>query len=204
MLTGFDGFVFISKPTSTVPEFIGNVFEQPCPTSTDAASIRDFHRSFDQYVIEMTDWSKKVRHTDVFSAKIVSRLGIKFCIDAEWLKSLIALNFITEVKSVENLPNKSQRFLSWGLGARTQSFYHDWTIGRNRHYGTSYQHGGYQLQVGNLKFINHLSQSTEATRSLVNIDRKTTDGCLLCSVSCSTPNALQSPSVGPWILSPQT
>lgn len=108
-MTGFDDSVSINKSTSTASKFVGNVFEHSLLAAIDAASIRVFLQSFDQYVNEVTKWAKQLINTDVSFAEIVSPISLKFCIDPEWLERLIALEFILGVKSVESLSDNTLR-----------------------------------------------------------------------------------------------
>lgn len=106
-MTGSDDVASTSKPTSTGSKLVGNVLEHFRLTGTDAASIRVFLRSFDQYVNKVTERAKQLVNTDVPSAEIVSPVCLKFCIDPEWLESLIALDFIPRVKSFESLSDNT-------------------------------------------------------------------------------------------------
>lgn len=66
-------------------ENIGNLFEHPCLSCTDTASIRVFFRSFDNYVNDVIEISTQMVHTDFSTAEIVFPVSLEFCIGAWWL-----------------------------------------------------------------------------------------------------------------------
>lgn len=89
--------------------FFRMFFEHPRLTATDAASIRVFLQSYDQYVNGVTERAKQLVSEGNVSGDIVSPVSLPFCVDPEWLESLIALGFIPGVTTAKDLTDFALR-----------------------------------------------------------------------------------------------
>lgn len=94
-----------STATSTMSgsQFFAPAVDHPLLTITDAASFRVFLRAYDQYATEVKERGKQLVSIDTVSSHVVEPVQLKFCVNVEWLKSLIALWFIPDVTSYKFL-----------------------------------------------------------------------------------------------------
>lgn len=91
-----------SYPTSSA-KFLATSIDHPRLTKTDSTSIRSFLRAYDQYVTEIAERSKQLTAASTITTEAISPVNLKFCVDAEWIDSLIALGFIESISTVEEL-----------------------------------------------------------------------------------------------------
>lgn len=60
----------------------------------DASFLRDFLQAYDQYATESKARAQQLAAKDVDSTEISRPVNLKFCVEAEWVESVIALNFL--------------------------------------------------------------------------------------------------------------
>lgn len=77
---------------------ISTSVDHPCLTKADASSIRVFLRAYDQYVSEFGERARQFVAKGVVSSEPSTPVGLKFCVDDEWLVSLIDPEFFDFVK----------------------------------------------------------------------------------------------------------
>lgn len=70
--------------------------EDPHLTDTDSESIRVFLRKYDQYCREVKSRARQIGDGSP-SSEVARPANLKFCVDAEFLESKIALGFIEGV-----------------------------------------------------------------------------------------------------------
>lgn len=97
-----------SNSTTKTSKIVVATFDHPRLTNTDASSILVFLRSYDLYAIEVKKRACQIVHEDVTTGAI-KPVNIKFCVDAEWLVSTIALSFPTPVESIDQLTGSRLR-----------------------------------------------------------------------------------------------
>ena len=98
----------MSSSSLSATTSFGQIVSHPRLTSTDSASIRTFLAAYDQYVNEVNERAKQLSKDDKV-LESVRPVNIKFCIDMEWLKSAIALEFIDDVDDYDKLDEKTLR-----------------------------------------------------------------------------------------------
>lgn len=89
--------------------FITSSVDHPRLSKTDATSIRKFLRSYDQYAKEIEERARQHMKDDSFSGEAVTPVHLKFCVDAEWIESLIELGFIDKISSYDDLTDNDLR-----------------------------------------------------------------------------------------------
>lgn len=62
-----------------------------------------FLRLYDQYAREVNKRARQLVADDFVSAEVVNPVRLKYCVDSEWLESLIELEFIPDVTSYDEL-----------------------------------------------------------------------------------------------------
>lgn len=72
---------------------------------TEGESVRIFLKKCDQYSSEVEALEKQLS-TDSAKSEIVTPVGIKFCVDAEYLELSIALGFVFDSKSYKDLADQ--------------------------------------------------------------------------------------------------
>lgn len=90
-------------------KFVLSSVDHPRLTKTDATSIRVFLRAYDQYATEVKERAKQLAAKDVVSTEVARPVNLKFCVDAEWIESLIALDFLDDVTTYEELSDTRLR-----------------------------------------------------------------------------------------------
>lgn len=81
----------------------------PRLTNTDAASVRKFPRAYDQYAREVSKRACQLTGQNVISAEATEHVQFKYCVDPEWLESLIGLDLLKGVSSYGSLDDKDIR-----------------------------------------------------------------------------------------------
>lgn len=76
---------------------------------TDAASIRRFFLKYDQYKNEIVERAKQLTLSNSISTEAIKPVNLKFCVNAEWIESLIALSFIGGVTDYKDLEDNTLR-----------------------------------------------------------------------------------------------
>ena len=89
--------------SSQGPRHVTTAVEHPRLTKTDAASVRLFLRAYEQYAREVNERARQVVGEDVISTEAAKPVQMKYCVNAEWLESLIDLDFIPNVSSYNSL-----------------------------------------------------------------------------------------------------
>lgn len=100
-----------SRPTSGQgSRFFSTAVEHPRLAKTDAASVRLFlRRPNDQYVCIGKERARQIVGQEAISSEAATPLQMKFCVDAEWLGSLIELHFLPEVPSYDEVNDEQLR-----------------------------------------------------------------------------------------------
>ena len=93
---------------NSTSRFVATSVDHPRLTATDASSIRVFLRSYDSYVTEVQERARQIVDSSV-STEPVKPVNLKFCVDAEWLESTVALGFIEPIDTVEQLTDERFR-----------------------------------------------------------------------------------------------
>lgn len=78
----------------------------PLLLSTTPRSIRIFLRHYDQYVKEVTTRALQLTMVDSTTIEPVRPVNLLYCVDAEWLESTVDLEYIPEVKKMEDLTDE--------------------------------------------------------------------------------------------------
>lgn len=86
---------------------VATAVEHPRLTKTDAVSVRLLLRTYKQYARELNVRARQLVGEDVITTEATKSLQIKYCVNAEWLESLINLDFIFNVCSYDAI-NESQ------------------------------------------------------------------------------------------------
>lgn len=87
---------------------VSTTVDHPRLLKTDSAAIRSFLRSYDQYAKEVEERARQLsRHTVV--TEPISPVHLKFCVDADWIESLLTLGFIADTSSYEDLTDELLR-----------------------------------------------------------------------------------------------
>lgn len=89
---------------------------------TDAASVRLFLRAYEQYEREVTTRVREVTGQDVVSAEAAKPIRLKYCVDTEWLESLIDLDVLTDAISYGQLVNKVLHTYLESKAVKTRKF----------------------------------------------------------------------------------
>ena len=84
------------------PSFVTSV-EHPRLKEFDPESIRSFLHRYDQYTREVDARARQLLHGEVTSAEPVRPVNLKFCVDPQLLDSAIALDYIPDVSSYDEL-----------------------------------------------------------------------------------------------------
>lgn len=82
--------------------------DHPRLVRADAESIRIFLRLYDQYCNEVLERARQIGKSSR-STENVRPVNIKFCVDPDYLESLIALNLIPDVKDYDSLTDDTLR-----------------------------------------------------------------------------------------------
>ena len=97
-----------SSSHNSTSRLVATSVDHPRLTATDASSIRVFLRSYDSYVTEVQERARQIVDSSV-STEPVKPVNLKFCVDAEWLESTVALGFIEPIDTVEQLTDERFR-----------------------------------------------------------------------------------------------
>ena len=97
-----------SSSASASAKYLTSTVDHPKLLNTDAASIRSFIRSYDQYAKEVEQRAKQLSATMTISTETITPVSIKFCCDVEWIESLIALSFL-KVATYDDLDDVTLR-----------------------------------------------------------------------------------------------
>lgn len=98
-----------TKPTSTPANVTAAAvdisLDHPRLIRTDPASIRSFLRRYDQYSTTVLARAKQLTNESL-TQEAIRPVELKFCVDAEWIESRIALGFITEAQDYASLTDE--------------------------------------------------------------------------------------------------
>lgn len=83
--------------------FVASSVNHPHLTSTDAESIRFFLCEYDQYCKEITERAQQLTVDGATSSEPICPVSLKFCIDPEYLDSVIALGSLPGVTDYASL-----------------------------------------------------------------------------------------------------
>ena len=70
---------------------------------TDPESIRTFLKLYDQHKEEVLSGAEQITGACTTTNEAARPINIKYCVDPDWLESLITLGFIDDVTSIEAL-----------------------------------------------------------------------------------------------------
>lgn len=82
---------------------VATAVEHPRLTKTNSAAICMFLREYDQYDREVKERAQQIVCEQVLSTDVAKPVQHKFCVDSEWLESVIELDYIKGVKSYDEL-----------------------------------------------------------------------------------------------------
>lgn len=91
------------RNTASTSNYVATTVDHPRLVNVDAPSIRVFLRAYDQYATEVTQRAKQLVGDNFVTSEVVTPVNLKFCVDAEWLESMIELDFIEDVDSYDGL-----------------------------------------------------------------------------------------------------
>lgn len=107
-----------TSSTAAVPNaasFVSTSVDHPRLINADASSVRTFLRQYDQYVTEVKERAQQLVATGSVTTEAVRPVNLKFCVDADYLESVIELGLIKDgddqdaVTSVEALTSRTLR-----------------------------------------------------------------------------------------------
>lgn len=78
-------------------------------TKTNLTALLAFLLEYDDYTPEVTELVLQITGKDILLTVVAKPVQIKFCVNSEWLESLIDLNFIKKVTSYDNQTNDQLR-----------------------------------------------------------------------------------------------
>lgn len=81
----------------------------PRLSKTDAASICTFTREYDQYAKEIEERARQLVGEHEISTEAVTPVHLKYCVDYEWIESVLDLGFIDGVTSYNDLNDEKLR-----------------------------------------------------------------------------------------------
>lgn len=92
--------------------FILSSVDHPRLTKTEALFIRVFLYAYNQYATEVKEHAKQPTANDIVSTEISRPVNLKFCVDSEWVKSLIALKLLDDGLMYDDLNDERlQKYL---------------------------------------------------------------------------------------------
>jgi len=97
-----------SVAASTAPS-VTTLVSHPRLLRTDADSIRVFLRLYDQYCCEVVARVQKITQSGTVMTESVRPVNLKYCVDPEYLESVIALGFLKDVDDYESLSDETLR-----------------------------------------------------------------------------------------------
>lgn len=89
--------------------FVATAIDHPRLIKADAASIRSFLLAYDAYVREVTERARQLTGPDFTSTELTTPVRLQFCVDQEWLESIIDLGLITGVDTFSALSDSTLR-----------------------------------------------------------------------------------------------
>lgn len=90
---------------------VATIPDQPRLTKTNSIAIHAFLREYDQYAREVNKIALQISGEDVLSTDISRPVQLKFCVNSEWLESVIHLRFIKGVtKYGDHTDNQLQMY----------------------------------------------------------------------------------------------
>lgn len=95
--------------SSQGPRRLATAVEHPRLTKTDAASVRLFLRAYDKYTREVTERARQLTGQETITEEATTPVHLKYCVDGEWLESLLDLNLIEDVSTYEDLEDQVLR-----------------------------------------------------------------------------------------------
>lgn len=75
--------------------YVSPVVDHPHLKTSDPASIRVFLREYAKYVREVTERAQQLTVGN-FSNDFVRLASLKYCVDQDWLESIVELEFIPD------------------------------------------------------------------------------------------------------------
>lgn len=86
----------MSLPTFTwTSKYVETTVHRPRLSTLIVAFIRVFLHAYNQYATKIKERSWRLVAQDVIATKAITPVSFKFCMDAEWLESLIVLGFVS-------------------------------------------------------------------------------------------------------------
>lgn len=86
--------------------FVSPIVTHPRLKTSDAASIRDFLRAYDKYVHEVTE---RANQLSVGDEEVIRPASLKYCMDQDWLESMIESEFIPGAADYETVTENCLR-----------------------------------------------------------------------------------------------
>lgn len=90
-------------------KYLATATSHPRLKKTDASSIRTILRGYDRYAKEIEERARQLVGPDTVFTEAVTPVQLKFCVDAEWIESLIELGFIDGVSLYDDLSKQVLR-----------------------------------------------------------------------------------------------
>ena len=91
------------------PNFVSTSIGHPRLVRTDSASIRKFLGLYDQYCKEITTRALQLAVVDATNTEPVRPVNLTYCVDPEWLRSIVDLNLIPDLTDYEMVTDEILR-----------------------------------------------------------------------------------------------
>lgn len=93
-----------SPPLDQSSNLFATTIDHPRFKKIDATSIRAFIRFYDQYVKEVQGSAQQLLSKKLLTHEVATSLHLRLCVDAEWIKLLIALGLRKTMRPMMSLP----------------------------------------------------------------------------------------------------